>query len=66
MCDIKKVNLYSAVNLKFYLIQRICEGPDDVMPNETDGNIHITPTKNCKYFIIQQHYTTVKLNETKV
>lgn len=54
------------MNLKFYLIQRICEGPDDVMPNETDGNIHITPTKNCKYFIIQQHYTTVKLNETKV
>lgn len=45
-----------------YLIQRICEGPDDVMPHESDGNIHITPTKNCKDFIIQQHSSTVKLN----
>lgn len=67
MCDIKKSQPLFRCEFKIwiktvYLIQRICEGPDDVMSHETDGNIHITPTKNCKYFIIQQHYSTVKFN----
>lgn len=70
MCD-KKNYLYSALNLRLriktvYLIQRIREGPDDVMPHETDGNMHNTPTKNCKYVIIQQHFSTVKVNYIKV